>query len=417
MDCSCQRWVMREASQTSSNNSILIAFTVALFFFAVMFAVNMTGPLAPVVGRNPSVKQFTIYALDKPIGIAENVTFNAWTFNGSVPGPVVRVTQGDTVELTLVNSASIGHSIDFHASQMDWKTGMRTIAPGESLKITFVARFPGVFMYHCGTPPVLHHIANGMYGMIVVDPANGRAAAREYFLVQSEFYANEQDMLDVKPRFVVFNGQANQYVKAPLEAVVGELVRLYVVNAGPTLFSAFHVIGTVFETVQADGNPANVLKGIQTYTVPPGGGGVFEFRLMEPGFNPFVTHAFAYTGLGAVGLFEVKATATQPITTTTATVMGPVGVTAEILNGAWNPNVTRSYSPDPMVVVIGVNNTVLWVNKDLAPHTVTATDKTFDSGNIDPGKSWRYTFTQPGTYSYYCLYHPWMKATLIVKAG
>jgi nitrite reductase (NO-forming) len=167
-------------------------------------------------------------------------------------------------------------------------------------------------MYHCGTPPVLHHIANGMYGAIIVDPKDGwpTLAAKEFALVQSEFYVtggkgDGKKMEAVQPDFVVFNGVPNQYVDHPLTADPGERVRLYVVNAGPSVFSGFHVVGTVFEAVYPDGNPQNRLAGVQTYTIPPGGGAVFDLVVPETGLYPIVTHAFAYASKGAVGLLKV----------------------------------------------------------------------------------------------------------------
>jgi nitrite reductase (NO-forming) len=171
-------------------------------------------------------------------------------------------------------------------------------------------------MYHCGTGPVPQHLLNGMYGAIVVDPAEALAPAREYVLVQSELYLKQaadgtkwdgdlNRMLAVQPDFVVFNGAANQYQQQPLAASVGERIRLHVVNAGPTLFSAFHVIGAIFDRAYLDGNPENVMRGVSTSTIPPGGGTTFELVIPEAGQYPFVTHNFAYTGLGAVGLIEV----------------------------------------------------------------------------------------------------------------
>jgi nitrite reductase (NO-forming) len=141
-------------------------------------------------------------------------------------------------------------------------------------------------------------------------------AAREYALVQSEFYLAKSTsgnwdsdldrMLAVEPDFVTFNGAALQYQTQPLPASPGERIRLHVLNAGPTLFSAFHVIGAIFDKVYIDGNPANVMRGVSTWTVPPGGGATFDLVIPEAGQYPFVTHSFAYTGLGAVGLIEVK---------------------------------------------------------------------------------------------------------------
>jgi nitrite reductase (NO-forming) len=266
------------------------------------------------VDPNPQ-KTLVIEAVDRVVEIAGGINLNAWTFDGVLPAKVVHVRQGDTIDFTLRNNGSIGHSIDFHAAQTPWNVNYVTIVPGEELNFTWQANFPGVFMYHCGTGPVLEHIANGMYGAVIVDPAQAFAPAREYVLVQSEFYVQKADdgnwegsparMAAVQPDFVVFNGAADQYAQQPLTAAPGELIRLHVMNAGPTLFSAFHVIGALFDTVYVEGNPANPLRGIQTWTVPPGGGATFEFRIPEAGQYPFVTHSFAYTGLGAVGLIEV----------------------------------------------------------------------------------------------------------------
>jgi nitrite reductase (NO-forming) len=261
-------------------------------------------------------KTLVIDVLDKDVEVAAGVMMHAWTYDGVLPGKVVHVRQGDTIDFTLRNKATTGHSIDFHSARTPWDKNYITIIPDEELSFTWTADYPGVFMYHCGTGPVLQHISNGMYGAVVVDPAEPFAAAREYVLVQSEFYlaqgeggAWDGDLARaqaVQPDFVVFNGAANQYQQETLKAAPGELIRLHVMNAGPTLFSAFHVIGAIFDRVYADGNPANVMRGIQTWTIPPGGGATFELVIPEPGKYPFVTHSFAYTGLGAVGLIEVS---------------------------------------------------------------------------------------------------------------
>lgn len=263
----------------------------------------------------PSPRQLTYRVLDSTVEIAAGVQYNAWTFEGTVPGPVLHVKQGDTVQFTLTNEAASGHSIDFHAARTPWDKNYITIAPGDSISFDWTADFPGVYVYHCGTAPVLHHIANGMYGVIIVDPETPLPPAREYWLMQSEFYAKPAEdgtwdgdidkMLAPRPDILAFNGVAFQYRDNPLQASAGEKIRLYVANIGPTLFSAFHVIGALFDVVYVDGNPANPLVGLQTYTIPPGGGAICELTILDPGLYPIVSHAFAYTELGVVGLLEV----------------------------------------------------------------------------------------------------------------
>ena len=255
-----------------------------------------------------------------PITVDSGVRYNAWTFGGGVPGPFLRVRQGDTLDFTLVNRAPMPHSMDFHAAEIAPSKYYVNVMPGDSIHYQFVARVPGVFMYHCGTAPVAAHIANGMYGALIVDPATPRPAAREFVLVQSEFYLTPADsaghprsldwpkVLDQAPDYVVFNGRAAQYAKHPLPVRVGELVRLYVVNAGPNRFSSFHVVGGIFERAFLDGSSTSPLSGVQTVLVPVGGGAIFELRLRQAGTYPFVTHAFADATKGAVGVFE----ATEP---------------------------------------------------------------------------------------------------------
>jgi nitrite reductase (NO-forming) len=260
--------------------------------------------------------------------IAPGVEYHVWTFNGTAPGPVIRVHLGDTIHFTLTNDSKIGmqHSIDFHAAMTPWadlpKAGSDTLTgnyqpvnPGDTKTFDWVAMYPGVFMYHCGVPPVLQHISNGMYGAIIVEP-DDLAAEREFVLVSSEFYPGNKPidgvyegdldrMLAVDPEYVVFNGKLDLYKSEPLVVAPNEPFRVWVMNAGPTLTNAFHVIGTMFNETHDTGNPANTEYGLQTYNIPPGSGAMFEMQIPDAGLYPFVTHAFAYTGLGAVGLIKV----------------------------------------------------------------------------------------------------------------
>lgn len=270
--------------------------------------------VAPATPQGNTVN-LTLTVRELLVSIAPGVAYHAWTFNGTVPGPVLRVRQGQTVHVTLINDGTMPHSIDFHAAQTPWSVNYQPIAPGKSFSFDWKADYPGVFMYHCGAPVTIYHMANGMYGAIIVDPAQGWVPAQEFVLVQSEFYlaqlpdgsyAADPNKLDSgNPDYVVFNGYANQYKTAPITAKAGQRIRIFIVNAGPTLFSAFHVIGAIFSDTYADGNPANHMVGNQTVTIPPGGGMVVELTIPQPGLYPFVTHSFASVGKGALGVIKV----------------------------------------------------------------------------------------------------------------
>ena len=256
---------------------------------------------------------------DVTVEIAPGVKYAAWGFEGGAPGPVVHARQGQTVEMTLTNDGAIPHSIDFHAARIAPNLAFVDVMPGKSFTFRFKANDPGVFMYHCGTKPVLMHIANGMYGAIVVDPATPLPKAdRSYVLVASEWYLTN-DGLDtpaqfdmnkaraMMPDWTTFNGYAGQYVAHPLTADPGDTVRFYVVDAGPSLTTAFHVVGTILNTAYVDGdmNPAHALNGVQTVDVPAGGGGVFDVKIDQEGLYPFVSHSFASVDMGQVGLLKV----------------------------------------------------------------------------------------------------------------
>jgi nitrite reductase (NO-forming) len=255
---------------------------------------------------------------DMVIEIAPGVRYNTWAFDGhGAPGPIVHVRQGQTVEMTLTNGGAIPHSIDFHAARIAPNIAFRDVQPGESFTFRFKANDSGVFMYHCGTKPVLAHIANGMYGAIVVDPATPLPKAdEEYVLVASEWYMNGDgvsqpaslDMAkarEMQPDWTTFNGYANQYVTHPLTADPGDTVRFYVVAAGPTLDTNFHVVGTILDRAWVNGDMSQFQKGVQTVGVPAGGGAVFDVKIDEEGLYPFVSHAFAHVDLGQVGLLKV----------------------------------------------------------------------------------------------------------------
>jgi nitrite reductase (NO-forming) len=256
---------------------------------------------------------------DMVVEVAPGVKYNTWAFDGhGAPGPVVHVREGQTVEMTLTNGGTIPHSIDFHAARIAPNLAFRDAKPGESFTFRFKAGDPGVFMYHCGTKPVLAHIANGMYGAIVVEPKAGLPPVdNEYVLVGSEWYLNGDgidepaslDMTKARSRmadWVTFNGYANQYVTHPLTAKQGDTTRFWVVAAGPTNNVNFHVVGTIFDRAWVNSDlKSPPQQGVQTVVVPAGGGAVFDVKIDDEGLYPFVSHAFADVDLGQVGLLKV----------------------------------------------------------------------------------------------------------------
>ena len=255
-------------------------------------------------------------ARNAPIRVMPEVVVAAWTFEGNLPGPIVHVRQGDTVEFTLTNNGTIPHSMDFHAAQINPKTAFRSVAPGDSVTYTFKPRYAGAFLYHCGTAPVLMHIGSGMFGAIIVDPPTPLPHAKEFVLVQSEFYLGPAQngvqafdyskMLETLPDYFAFNGRPSQYQSEPIRVKAGDRVRFYVVNAGPTHACGFHVVGEQFETVYLGAPPGNAIHGVQTFAVGAGGGMVFELVADIPGEFPFVNHDFGHGQKGAIGMLVVE---------------------------------------------------------------------------------------------------------------
>jgi nitrite reductase (NO-forming) len=256
---------------------------------------------------------------DITVQIAPGIKYSAWAWAGGAPGPVIHVRQGQLVKITLTNSGAIPHSVDFHAARVAPDKAFTDVMPGQSVSYTFRANDPGVFMYHCGTKPVLMHIANGMYGAIVVEPPADvlPKADKNYVLVASEWYLSSDGLkapaqfnMDKAhartPDWMTFNGYAGQYVKHPLTAKPGETVRFWVVDAGPSLDTDFHIVGTLLDRAWINAGMTNEpLLNVQTAAVPAGGGGVFDVKIDKPGLYPFVSHAFAAVDQGQVGLLNV----------------------------------------------------------------------------------------------------------------
>lgn len=266
------------------------------------------------------------------ISVAPDISYTAWAFGNSVPGPVLKVKVGQTVKFSMtdrsnesmpnmdmqLNMMPMQHSIDFHAAMVNPEDKYRSIQPGETIHFQWTAKYPGVFMYHCGTPMVLLHMIYGMIGMVIVEPKDGYPGKvdREYAIVQNEFYLTKTKDSKIykpdtakamlkQPTLVTFNGKLGQYIAHPLKAKVGERIRFYILNAGPNNATSFHVIGTIFDKVWLDGNPTNELNGMQSVFLGPASGAIVEFTLPEKGSYTFVDHSFADAELGARG--EIKA--------------------------------------------------------------------------------------------------------------
>lgn len=285
---------------------------------AALAAAHKAFPAAlPPAAAGP-VAHVNLVLKDVTVQIAPGVKYAAWAWAGGAPGPVIHVRQGQLVDVTLTNDGAIPHSVDFHAARIAPNKAFGDVLPGKSVSYSFRANDAGVFMYHCGTAPVLMHIANGMYGAIVVEPDDLPKADENYVLVGSEWYL-DSDGLGTPAQFsmakaharmpdwMTFNGYAGQYVKHPLTANPGDLVRFWVVDAGPSIDTDFHIVGTILNTVYPFGDmrPADALHDVQTATVPAGGGAVFDVKIDEPGLYPFVSHSFASVDLGQSGLLNV----------------------------------------------------------------------------------------------------------------
>jgi nitrite reductase (NO-forming) len=295
----------------SNHTNTKIRRFLAAAFILVSYSVATPGLAAE--------KTFPIVAEEKRISIGSGMTYAAMTYGGAVPGPLLRASQGDQVTIQLANNTATAHGIEIYAAQIapSHFTGQLGMP---QLSYRFEAKLAGVFTYHCSAIPVLTHIADGMYGMMIVDPRGGwpGGAAHEITMVQSEFYGtpdshgfiagDSKKMLDSVPDFVVFNGMVDKYdLENPLPIKVGELVRLFFINAGPNRFSVFRISGVIFSTVYRNGNPATPLHDVPSFELGPGEGAVFEFRVAEAGDYGFGDESGAHAYKGAQGIFRASA--------------------------------------------------------------------------------------------------------------
>jgi nitrite reductase (NO-forming) len=278
----------------------------------------------PIGKRDPQTVRVDLLSVELEGRLAEGTTFGYWTFNGKVPGPLIRVRVGDTIDIHLKNSAdsSMIHSVDFHAATgPGGGAAALQVDPGQEKSMTWKALVPGLYVYHCATPMVAEHIANGMYGMILVEPEGGMPPVdREFYVMQGEIYTDVpygqhgsaefsvEKLLNERPEYFVFNGSVGALSRLhPLTAKVGETVRIFFGVGGPNYTSSFHVIGEIFDKVYSLGGlQTPPVEGIQTVTVAPGGAVITEFKTQVPGNYTLVDHALARAERGLAGILSVE---------------------------------------------------------------------------------------------------------------
>ena len=311
-----------QSAQTGSGKDAVPDYSAHLpADFKAFDAALPPAPSSPDGG--PMTHRHTFTVKEQVMQVGGGVTQRRMTFNGQVPGPVLRGKVGDTFEITLVNDGTMSHSLDFHAGITPPDKAMRSINPGESLVYTFKAQHSGIWLYHCSTSPMSLHLAAGMHGAVIIDPPGLPAVDREYAIVASEVYLgpdggepNTDKIAAKTPDLMTFNGVAFQYHQQPLKAKVGERVRFWVMAAGPSLPTSFHAVGLHFDQVFFEGawtlgGPNRIgaawSGGSQALGLQPAQGGFVECVASEPGHYVFVSHSFADMEKGAHGVLEVTA--------------------------------------------------------------------------------------------------------------
>ena len=291
----------------------------------VIDAVTTHAPeVPPAIDRDyPAKVRVKMETVEKTMKMDDGVEYRYWTFDGDVPGRMIRVREGDTVEVEFSNnpSSTVPHNVDFHAATGQGGGAAASFtAPGRTSTFSFKALQPGLYIYHCAVAPVGMHIANGMYGLILVEPKEGLPKVdKEFYIVQGDFYTKGKkgaqglqpfDMdkaIAEQPEYVVFNGHVGAIAgDNALKAKAGETVRMYVGNGGPNLVSSFHVIGEIFDKVYVEGGKL-INENVQSTIVPAGGSAIVEFKVDIPGSYTLVDHSiFRAFNKGALGQLKVE---------------------------------------------------------------------------------------------------------------
>jgi len=396
---------------------------------------------------SPVQRVYTMVAEDAELEIAPGEVVKVWTFNGTMPGPTLRFTEGDNVTIHFINKTPLPHTVHFHGNHDEKNDGViPQIMPGQNYTYNFIADPAGAFMYHCHAYPTSLHIRMGMYGSLIVDPKDPGVLepAREFSIVLSEFDPENQDNFVAK--YYPVNGYADQYMdENTLQVKQNELVRFYVLNIGTTIPYAFHLHSTVFKVYQS-GLPSNDPIDAQTIEIGPGNTAIVEARWQWPGNYLFHTHGFQEER-GNMGVVSVAPSDSSERLTESVSMIdwqyelqkelqkpkvieysnlsaqvplqshnhsGDTGPTVKILNGAWDKNQKDYYEPAEIAVERG--SSINWINEDSVVHTVTSKEQgLFDSSIMAAGQTWQYRFTEAGEYDYYCILHPWMEGIVHVE--
>ena len=434
---------------------VIIGFSVAVFALMESPEIQATAPTISsddiypkFKNQDPQKLSYTLIAQDANIEVAPGVQAKVWTYNGTVPAPTLRFNEGDDVTVRFVNDTPYAHTIHFHGTHDSANDGVfPQIMPEEEYTYQFVAHEAGMFMYHCHAFPTSEHVRMGMFGAMIIDPAvRPMEPAREYFFTLSEFDPN--NALEHFTEYYMINGYANQYMDNPIRVVQGELARFYVVGVGGVLQSPFHVHSTIFK-VWPSGILWNEPYHAQTHLIGNGDTAIIEAKWDEPGTYLFHVHGIQEER-GSMAIIEVLEddsslldvqtpssnkgsysmiewqedmilSLEQPQIISYENLGESETIDAEkistdqvsIVKDSWNPDIVESY--DPLAVQVSPRTTVTWTNDDFVVHTVTDIEESFDSGFIQAGSTWSYTFEEPGDWDYFCTLHPWMKGTVSVN--
>lgn len=400
------------------------------------------------------VKRFTLVAQHTTLTIDEGVIHKGFTFNGTSPGSLLLVNEGDNVEITVKNIDTVTHGLSIHAANTQTALKVANLPAGDTKTLTFKADVPGVYMYHCapGGHGIMTHTMGGMFGMMVVEPKKkfaleeelGRVPDIKVYLAQHETYSNGRDFFDGKPLYVSFNGYNFRYVNEPIVARPGDYIRFYYLNVGPNLTSTFHAVGGIWNYSYPQGNPANKMMGGQSVLTGPSDSFVIDWQVPAAGPFLFVSHALGtQAAKGAVGIISAKDNAQRP------SVISSVGLTLPLPSqpkrivdpfGIGSPDIDRAVhfhagdpvyvqmvgnSFSPKIVEIPVGTNVTWVNEDVfdvlegersGKHSIAVTQgaEMFASPVLLHADKFNVTLSKPGTYEYICPLHPYMKGRIKV---